>query len=48
MGYPEAIWLHLEHAKRSMTIETPSEFALERCVTAHVAVPDEVVRRIGG
>lgn len=48
MGYPEAIWLHLEHAEHSMTIETPSEFALERRVAAHGAVLDEVVRRVVG
>jgi hypothetical protein len=48
MGYPEAIWLHLEHAERSLTIETPSEFALERRVAAHCAVLEEVVRRVAG
>ncbi len=46
MGYPEAIWLHFEHAERSLTIETPSEFALEKRVRAQVAVIEEVVRRV--
>jgi len=38
MGYPEAIWLHLEHAERTFTLETPSEFALEQRVRALAAV----------
>ena len=46
MGYPEAIWFHLEHAQRSLTIESPSEFALERRVAAQVAVIGECVRRV--
>jgi protein MpaA len=47
MGYPEAIWLHLHHSERTFTVETPSEFALEQRVAAHVAVLDELVRRAG-
>ena len=46
MGWPEAIHLHLHHADRSFTVETPSEFALEQRVAAHVAVLDECVRRV--
>jgi hypothetical protein len=46
IGYPEAVWLHLEHSERTFTVETPSEFALERRVAAHIAVIDEVVRRV--
>ncbi len=46
MGYPEAIWLHEFHARRSLTIETPSEFALEQRVRAHCAVIEECVRRV--
>lgn len=38
IGYPEAIWLHLHHSRRTFTIETPSEFALEQRVRAQVAV----------
>ena len=45
MGYPEAIWFHLEHAERSLTIESPSEFALGQRVAAQVAVIEECVRR---
>ncbi len=46
IGYPEAIWLHLEHAQRAFTFETPSEFALEQRVAAHVAVLEEMTRRV--
>ena len=46
IGYPEAVWLHLEHSARSFTVETPSEFALERRVAAHVAVIEEVIYRV--
>ena len=46
IGYPEAIYLHMHHAARSLTFETPSEFALERRVAAHVAVIDECARRV--
>ena len=45
IGFPEAIWLHDQHARRALTIETPSECALERRVRAHVAVLEECVRR---
>lgn len=48
MGYPEAIWFYLQHAEHSLTIESPSEFALERRVAAHVAVIEECVRRTLG
>lgn len=44
MGYPEAIWLHEFHARRSLTVESPSEFALEQRVRAHGAVIDECLR----
>lgn len=46
MGYPEAIWLHLHHAARTFTIETPSEFALPHRMAAHMAIIDECVRRL--
>ena len=46
MGYPEAIWLHSHHAGRSLTIETPSEFAIEQRVRALVAIINEGVRRV--
>jgi hypothetical protein len=44
MGYPEAIWLHLEHSARTFTLETPSEFALEQRVRALVVVIDAAVQ----
>ena len=44
MGFPEAIWLHEKHARRSFTVESPSEFALEQRVRAHRAVIEECVR----
>ena len=44
MGYPEAIWLHELHARRSLTVESPSEFALEQRVRVHGAVIEECVR----
>jgi len=46
IGFPEAIWLHEFHARRALTLETPSEFALERRVGAHVAVLEECVQRV--
>jgi murein peptide amidase A len=46
IGYPEAIWLHLHHARHALTIETPSEFALDQRVQAHVAIIEECVRRV--
>jgi len=45
MGYPEAIYLHVHHARRSLTFETPSEFALAQRSAAHVKVIDACVRR---
>jgi hypothetical protein len=45
IGHPEAVWLHFEHSERSFTVETPSEFALERRVAAHIAVIEEMIRR---
>ena len=45
MGLPEAAFLHLHHAQRVFTIETPSEFALDDRVNAHMAMLDECVRR---
>lgn len=45
---PEAVWLHLHHAQRVFTIETPSEFALDLRVKAHVKIINECVRRTLG
>jgi hypothetical protein len=46
IGLPEAIWLHSKNAERALTIETPSEFALERRIAAQIAVIEECVRRV--
>jgi len=46
IGYPEAVYLHLHHAQRTFTIETPSEFALDLRVAAQVAIIEECVRRM--
>ena len=43
---PEAVYLHLHHAERTFTFETPSEFALEQRVRVQVALIDECVRRV--
>ena len=45
IGYPEALWLHLQHSERTFTIESPSEFALDERVRAQVAVIDAAVRK---
>lgn len=44
MGWPEAIWLHFEHARHTFTFETPSEAGLELRVRAHMAVLEECAR----
>ena len=46
MGWPEAIFLHRHHADHAITVETPSEFAIEKRVAAQVAIIGECVRRI--
>ena len=38
---PEAVYLHLHHARRTYTFETPSEFALDRRVAAQAALIDK-------
>lgn len=45
-GLPEAIHLQRHHAKRTVTFETPSEFALERRIAAHVRCLEACVRMI--
>lgn len=47
-GLPEAVFLHRGHARRTITFETPSEFALDRRVAAQVAVIEACVARVGG
>lgn len=46
IGLPESPYLHLHHADRTFTIETPSEFALDLRIRAHVAIIEECVRRV--
>jgi protein MpaA len=48
IGYPEAIWLHQQHSARTFTVETPSEFALERRVAAQVSMIEETMRLADG
>ena len=43
---PEAVYLHLHHAERTFTIESPSEFALDQRVRAQVAIITECIRRV--
>ena len=38
MGLPEAVYLHLQGCLRVFTIETPSEYGLDRRVRAQIAV----------
>ncbi len=45
---PEAIYLHLHHAERTFTFETPSEFALEARVAVQKRLIAECVRRMLG
>ncbi len=42
---PEALYLHKNHSKRTFTIETPSEFALDLRVRVQMALLDECVHR---
>jgi len=45
IGFPEALFLYLRGCPRVFTIETPSEYALDRRVRAQVAVIEECIRR---
>jgi len=47
-GIPEALHLHTYHSERTFTIETPSEFALDQRVAAHIAVLDECLNLVTG
>ena len=44
-GLPEAVYLHRHHSRHAITFETPSEYALDQRVAAHVAVIDAAVTR---
>ncbi len=41
--YPEAFILHFQHAARTFTIETPSEYHIDSRVDAHVAVIQRII-----
>ena len=43
-GYPEAIFLYREHARRVYTLETPSEFSLQRRVGAMLRLVETCFR----
>ncbi len=43
---PEAIYLHRNHARRTFTFETPSEFAIADRVESQVALVDACVRML--
>jgi hypothetical protein len=47
IGLPEAVYLYLMGCRRVFTIETPSEYGLDRRIQAHVAVIRECIRRVG-
>ncbi len=42
--HPEAFTLHFEHADRTFTIETPSEYSIDARVDAHVAVVQRLIQ----
>jgi hypothetical protein len=44
IGYPEGLWMRMQHTGRSLTVEAPSEFALEQRVHALKAIIDECIR----
>lgn len=46
IGLPEAVYLHLQGCRRVFTVETPSEYSLDRRIHAHIAVIDECIRRL--
>jgi hypothetical protein len=46
IGFPEAIHMHLYHSERTFTVETPSEYGLDRRVSAHIAIIEECVKRV--
>ena len=47
IGLPEAVYLHMRGCPRVFTIETPSEYSLDRRISAHIAVISECIRRVG-
>ena len=47
IGLPEALLLHLLKCPRVFTVETPSEYSLERRIKAHVAVIEAAISKVG-
>ena len=45
IGLPEAVYLHLQGCRRVFTVETPSEYGLDRRVRAHIAVIDKCMQK---
>ena len=46
--WPEAIYLAEYHAKRTFTLETPSEFDIDRRARVHMTIVDEIAARVWG
>ncbi len=46
IGLPEAVYLHLLGCPRVFTVETPSEYGLDRRVRAQVAIIEECLKRL--
>jgi protein MpaA len=46
-GHPEAIALHLHHARHNLTFETPSEFCLHDRVRAHRVFLEATLEELG-
>jgi murein peptide amidase A len=45
-GFPEAVYLQKNHARRAITVETPSEFDLSSRVAAFGAILTEAIRLV--
>ncbi len=44
MGFPESVFLFQNYSERCITLETPSEFSLEKRIAAHRFAISEVIR----
>lgn len=44
-GLPEAVYLHRHHTRHAITFETPSEYALDQRVGAHVALIEAALQQ---
>jgi hypothetical protein len=45
-GYPEAVYMYLNHCPRGYTLETPSEFDLPRRARAHVLAVNQALQKL--